>query len=175
MEPSWPPLNLLLDLFASATSIPSCIPPCLSWTPGERKEKGSLSLGALAAFHPGVLPSGPWPPSLSSSRPHCIPDSYVCSLRCGPHLFCLWVSCLLPLAPSLCLSVCLISPSVCPSIPHPFLGLNKYLLQPKRERLSTPFSLPSSPPFASAEPLLCFPISTHTSLPSFASGPRWTH
>ena len=142
---------------------------------GREKRKDLFPLGHLL-LHPGVLPSGPWPLSLSSSRSHCIPDSCVCSLCCGPHLFCLWVSCLLPLAPSLCLSVCLISPSVCLSIPHPFLGLNKYLLQPKRERLSTPFSLPSSPPFASAEPLLYFPISIHTPLPSsFASGPRWTH
>ena len=106
----WGPLSLL-DLFASATSIPSCIPPCLPWTPGERKEKGSLSLGALA--------SPPWcPPKWPLAS---VPVFLQVSLH--PRLLCLqpvlratsflFVGLLFTTSCSLAVSFCLSHLSIC--------------------------------------------------------------
>lgn len=74
-SPSWVSLPLSLPRFLPASHL------CLPWTPGERKD---LSLGALSSLHPGVLPSGPWPLSLSSPGSHCIPDSAACA---AGHIF----------------------------------------------------------------------------------------
>ncbi|XP_033701474.1 transcription factor Spi-B isoform X1 [Tursiops truncatus] len=139
----------------------------------------------LASLPCCPLPSGP--PSLSlSPSPRSLTASPTHSLGLFTVLlstsFLFWVSVLcllLPLSVSFSVSpVCFISPSVSPSVPHPIYlwGLiNTSYIPCHVNCLSTPFSLPSSP-LPSAEPLLCFPISTPTSIsPSISSGPRWTH
>lgn len=155
----WGPLPLL-DLFASATSIPSCIPPCLPWTPEERKEDlsplGRLLLSTLVSSQVALGLRPCLPPGLTASP---TPVSAACAAGhifsvCGSLVYCLLLPrCVFLSVSSLHLSACLfpthfwglINTSCSPSVnTSPHLSPFPPLLPSPRRSLFCIFPSPST-------------------------------